>query len=114
MILKEIDLNKVFFAPYITDYSLASKISLKFRNFFSQKINFVGVCDKHKQCREAVDMVDIGLIDFISIDHTLINKDFLKKIQPSKLLAWTVNDANEINDLYLLGVDKFATDKVLI
>ena len=114
LILKEIDLNKVFFAPYITDYSLASKISLKFRNFFSQKINFVGVCDKHKQCREAVDMVDIGLIDFISIDHTLINKDFLKKIQPSKLLAWTVNDANEINDLYLLGVDKFATDKVLI
>ena len=41
LILKEIDLNKVFFAPYITDYILTAKISLKFRNFFGQKINFV-------------------------------------------------------------------------
>ena len=114
LILKEIDLNKVFFAPYITDYILTAKISSKFRNFFGQKINFVGVCDEQKQCREAVDMIDIGVIDFISINYKLINKDFLKKIQPAKLLAWTVNDVKEINDLYMFGVEKFATDKVII
>ena len=114
LILKEIDLNKVFFAPYISDYILTGKISLKFRNFFAQKINFVGVCDEEAQCQGAVDMIDIGVIDFISINYKLINKDFLKKIQPSKLLAWTVNDVNEINDLYMVGVEKFATDKVLI
>lgn len=114
LILKEIDLNKVFFAPYISDYILTGKISLKFRNFFAQKINFVGVCDEEAQCQGAVDMIDIGVIDFISINYKLINKDFLKKIQPSKLLAWTVNDVNEINDLYMVGVEKFATDKVII
>ena len=114
LILKEIDLNKVFFAPYISDYILTGKISLKFRNFFAQKINFVGVCDEQAQCQEVVDMIYIGVIDFISINYKLINKDFLKKIQPSKLLAWTVNDVNEINDLYMVGVEKFATDKVLI
>lgn len=114
LILKEIDLNKVFFAPYISDYILTGKISLKFRNFFAQKINFVGVCDEEAQCQGAVDMIDIGVIDFISINYKLINNDFLKKIQPSKLLAWTVNDINEVNDLYMVGVEKFATDKVII
>ena len=59
-------------------------------------------------------MIDLGLIDFVSIDYTLIDKNFLEKIMPSKLLAWTINDVQKINDLYMLGVDKFATDKVLI
>ena len=95
-------------------YILTTKISLKFRNFFAQKINFVGVCDEQAQCQEVVDMIDIGVIDFISINYKLINKDFLKKIQPTKLLTWTVNDIKEINDLYMFGVEKFATDKVLI
>ena len=114
LILKEIDLNKIFFAPYITDYDLAIKISLKFRNFFSQKINFVGVCDNELGVQEIVDMVNMELIDFVSINHALINAELLKKIKSTKLLAWTVNDIKQINDFYMLGVDKFATDKVLI
>ena len=114
LILKEIDLNKIFFAPYITDYSTASIISLKFRNFFSQPINFVGVCDKQSGLQEVIDLVDLELINFVSIDHNLISSELLKKIKPSKLLAWTVNDIKKINDFYMLGVDKFATDKVLI
>jgi hypothetical protein len=114
LILKEIDLNKIFFAPYITDYSIATKIALKFRNFFSQKINFVGVCDNQLGLQEVIDLIEMEIIDFVSIDHLLINPELLKKIKPSKLLAWTVNDVKQINDFYLLGVDKFATDKVLI
>lgn len=114
LILKEIDLNKIFFAPYITDYDLAIKISVKFRNFFSQKINFVGVCDNEFKIQEIVDMVDMDLIDFVSINYALINVELLHKINSNKLLAWTVNDIKLINDLYLLGVDKFATDKILI
>ncbi len=114
LILKKIDLNKVFFAPYITNYELASVISRKFRNFFSQKINMVGVCDNKSWRQELVNMVDLELIDFVSIDYTLIDKEFLKKIMPSKLLAWTINDVQKINDLYMLGVDKFATDTILI
>ena len=114
LILKEIDLNKIFFAPYITDYDLAIKISVKFRNFFSQKINFVGVCDNELGVIEIINMVDMELIDFVSINHALINPELLQKINSTKLLAWTVNDIKQINDLYLLGVDKFATDKILI
>jgi glycerophosphoryl diester phosphodiesterase len=114
LILKEIDLNKVFFAPYITDYAFAIKIALKFRNFFSQKINFVGVCDNQSGLQEIINLIEMELIDFVSIDHLLINSELLKKIKPSKLLAWTVNDIKQINDFYMLGIDKFATDKVLI
>jgi glycerophosphoryl diester phosphodiesterase len=114
LVLKKIDLAKIFLAPYITDYKLTSIISSKFRKFFSQKIKFVGVCDHKNWRQEVVDMIDLELIDFISINHDLIDADFLKKISPTKLLAWTVNDIKRINDLYLLGVDKFATDKALI
>jgi glycerophosphoryl diester phosphodiesterase len=114
LILKKVDLNKVFLAPYITDYKLAEIISLKFRNFFSQTINFVGVCDKQSGLQDVIDLVDMELINFVSINHLLINTELLKKIKPSKLLAWTVNDIKKINDFYMLGVDKFATDKVLI
>lgn len=114
LVFKKIDLAKIFFAPYITDYKLTSIISVKFRKFFSQKIKFVGVCDNKNWRQEVIDMIDLELIDFISINHDLIDADFLKKISSTKLLAWTVNDIKRINDLYLLGVDKFATDKALI
>ena len=114
LILKKIDLAKIFFAPYITDYKLTSIISSKFRKFFSKKINFVGVCDNKNWRQEVINMIDLELIDFISINHALIDNDFLKKISPAKLLVWTVNDIKIINDLYLLGIDKFATDKALI
>jgi glycerophosphoryl diester phosphodiesterase len=114
LILKKVDLAKIFFAPYLTDYKLTSIISSKFRKFFSQKINFVGVCDNKNWRQEVINMIDLELIDFISINHALIDNDFLKKISPAKLLVWTVNDIKIINDLYLLGIDKFATDKALI
>jgi glycerophosphoryl diester phosphodiesterase len=114
LILKEIDLNKIYFAPYITNYTIATKISLKFRDFFSSKINFAGVCDNQSGIQEIVDLVDLELINFVSIDHLLIDSELLKKIKPSKLLAWTVNDIKKINDFYMLGVDKFATDNVII
>ena len=114
LVLKKIDLAKIFLAPYLTDYKLTSIISSKFRKFFSQKINFVGVCDNKNWRQEVINMIDLELIDFISINHALIDNDFLKKISPAKLLVWTVNDIKIINDLYLLGIDKFATDKALI
>lgn len=111
---KKIDLTKVFFAPYITNYNLVEIISLKFRNNFSHKINFVGVCDEKSNIRSIIDLIDLELIDFVSIDYNLVDNDLLKKIKPSKILAWTVNDIKKINDLYMLGVDKFATDKIII
>jgi len=110
----KIDLNKVFFAPYITDYKLTEIISSKFRKFFSNKINFVGVCDEKSNTRQIIDLIDLDLIDFVSIDYNLIDDDLLKKIKPNKILAWTVNDVKKVNDLYMLGVDKFATDAIII
>ena len=111
---KKIDLTKVFFAPYITNYNLTEIISLKFRKFFSHKINFVGVCDEKSNIRQIIDLIDLELINFVSIDYNLIDNNLLKKIKPSKIMAWTVNDIKKINDLYMFGVDKFATDKIII
>ena len=110
----KINLNQIYFAPYITDYRLAKKISYQFRSFFDKKINFMGVCDHKSQINDIVDMIDIEFIDFVSMDYKLIDQNILKLIDPKKIFAWTVNDINQYNDLMIMGIDNFATDKLVI
>lgn len=107
-----IDFDRIFFAPYITNYDLLYKIIKDFRDYFKIKINIVGVCDNKSQISEIVDLIDIQTLDYISIDYRLIDASLLKLIDPNKIFAWTVNDIKIINDLYMLGVNKFATDNV--
>ena len=51
----------------------------------------VGVCDNSSWRQELVNMVDLELIDFVSIDYTLIDKEFLKKINLTILLEQSIH-----------------------
>lgn len=113
LLQQNIDRNKVIFAPYITDYSLALKILNKFKNFFLQECNFAFICDETSNIDELHHYFSVEKIDFLSIYHKLITPNFLQKIAPEKILAWTVNDENILNDLINLGVKNFATDRIL-
>jgi len=106
----KIDLSKIYFAPYITNYDLAEIVSHKIYKIFNQNINLAIICDNPLKLNSAIDLVDIGVFNFISINYKLINDDILKIINPKKLLAWTVNDNKIFNDLMLKGIDKFASD----
>ena len=110
----KINLNQFYFAPYLTNYELLQKITQKFDDFFPSKPNLVAVCDDKSQIKDAVDLIDLGVVNFLSMKHDLIDKNLLSHIDAKKLLAWNVNDIKIINDLYQMGVDKFATDKVKI
>lgn len=111
---QEIDLNNCYFAPFITDYQLAEDVYRKFIEFFSNKINFVALCEDLNNINDInilSEFLHRNNIKFLSINHNLINKELIKKLPKNiNLMAWTVNDIARINHLNSLGVCYFATD----
>ncbi len=111
-----IDLNKIYFAPYITDHKLAFEMLIEFRKVFGQNLQFVAVCDRldnQLEVRELRDFLSKNQIKFLSIFHKLINEDFIKNFQDIELFAWTVNEVLQLQRLNKLGVNNFATDEII-
>ncbi|OFW80049.1 MAG: hypothetical protein A2887_00315 [Alphaproteobacteria bacterium RIFCSPLOWO2_01_FULL_40_26] len=100
-----IDLKKIYFAPFITDYKIAEKFFAIIIEVFGDDAQLVVVCDK-----------DINAlpknIKFLSIFHDLIDENFMKKFPDTEIFAWTVNDLNRMRELEILGVKNFTTDKI--
>ncbi len=112
---KKIDLSKIYFAPFITDYQKSEKIMLKIRKIFGEEVNFVAVCENLKD-RDEINKLGAFLrknkIKFLSINHELIDKTLIKILSEIELFAWTVNDIKIIKNLANIGVKNFATDKI--
>ncbi len=112
---KKIDLSKIYFAPFITDYQKSEKIMLKIRKIFGEEVNFVAVCENLKD-RDEINKLGTFLrknkIKFLSINHELIDKTLIKILSEIELFAWTVNDIKIIKNLANIGVKNFATDKI--
>ena len=49
-------------------------------------------------------------IKFLSIQHTIIDKNFTKIFSDITLFAWTVNDLARLRDLQKIGVKNFTSD----
>lgn len=107
-----IDLNKVFFAPFITNYALAKKILEKAREIFGKKIHFVAVCEKKEKMSELQNFLEKNHVKHLSIFHQLLDKNSLKNFSEIEIFAWTVNEKNRLLELEALGVRNFATDKI--
>jgi len=107
-----IDLNKVFFAPFITDYILAKKILEKAREVFGKKIHFVAVCEKKENMAALQNFLEKNHVTHLSIFHGLLDKNSLKNFSTVEIFAWTLNDKARIAELAALGVTNFATDKI--
>ncbi len=77
------------------------------------KVNYVAVCEDAKNFGALYDFMKKNNIKFLSIFHELINKNFIKKFKGIEIFAWTVNDENRLRDLQTLGVEHFATDRII-
>lgn len=109
---KHIDLNKVFFAPFITNYDLAKKMLEKLREIFGKKIHFVAVCDKKEKMAELLNFMQKNSVKHLSIFHQLLDKNSLKNLEGIEIFAWTVNEINRLKELEALGIKNYATDKI--
>ncbi len=109
----KINLDKIFFAPYCTDYFLSQKIFFKFRKIFGSSIKLVAVVDNDRQIPSLYEFVTKNNVKYISIDYKLINQNLIIKFEDQVFLAWTINDRPAFNSLVKSGIKYFATDKIL-
>jgi len=111
-----INLDQVYFAPFITDYKVAEKVLLKIREIFGEKVNLIAVCEELSSVKDVEilrDFLTKNKIKFLSIFHKIIDQNFLKKFSDIEMFAWTVNDMERLRELENLGVRNFATDKII-
>lgn len=110
-----INLDKIYFAPFITNYNISGNIIKKFRSYFGERVNFVAVCEKlrnNKEVKILREFLSENKVKFLSINHKLINQDFVKLFSDIEIFAWTVNDQARLKELEKLGIKNFATDKI--
>lgn len=108
----QINLNKVYFVPFIPNYKIAEKVLEKAREVFGKKIQFGAVCEKHENFENVISFLEKNSVKCLSIFHQLLNKNSLKDLANIEIFAWTVNDKKRLLELEALGVQNFATDKI--
>ncbi|MBM3579266.1 MAG: glycerophosphodiester phosphodiesterase [Alphaproteobacteria bacterium] len=102
----KIDFSKIYFAPFITDYSLAEKV----KNILGKNFQFVAFCINKAQIPALENFYQKNQIKFLSVFHELIDADFIKKFSGAEIFAWSVNDLERLKKLAALGVNNFATN----
>lgn len=102
----KIDFNKIYFAPFITDYSLAEKV----KNILGKNFQFVAVCKTKDQIPTLKNFYRASQVKFLSVFHELIDEDFIKEFPQAEIFAWSVNDLERLKNLTTLGVNNFATN----
>lgn len=120
LVKKELDkglgsLDKIYFAPFITDYDIAKKVFQKIRETFGAKVKIIAVCEKLENAKAVKNLRDFlteNNIKYLSILHKLVDQDFVKIFSDIEIFAWTVNDLKRLRELEALGVRNFATDKI--
>jgi glycerophosphoryl diester phosphodiesterase len=113
--LAKINLEKIYFAPFITEYEKVIKIFSKIRNLFGEKVNLVAVCEELKNnedIEKLKNFLNENNIKFLSIFHKLLNENFVKEFNKIEFFAWTVNDLERVFELEKLGIKNFATDNI--
>ena len=107
-----INMQRIYFAPFITDYELAKKVFVEIRNIFGNEAQLVAVCEDEKNIEILYNFLTKNNVKSLSINHKIIDKDFMKKFSNIQIFAWTVNDLERLLELEALGVKNFATDKI--
>ena len=110
---KSINLDKLYFVPFITDYQKSEKILAEIRNFFGKETRLGGVCENLESAKEIENLKKFlakNNLKFLSISHLLIDENLVKILKSVELMAWTVNDLSRVKFLADLGVKSFATD----
>jgi len=113
--LENINLDKVYFAPFITNYKIAAKIFEKISKVFGSKARLMAVCEKLENQDEVNNLYKFlknNSIKNLSIFHKLIDKKFMELFLEIEIFAWTVNDKSDLEKLKNIGVKNFTSDAI--
>jgi glycerophosphoryl diester phosphodiesterase len=109
---RKIDLNKLYFAPAITNQDLASKIYPIIREIFGNSANIVAFCEELKdgEIKNYHQFLQQNQITFLSINHDLINQKLVEQLKDIMIFAWTVDSGSRLKELETLGIKHFASN----
>ncbi|MDX2082974.1 MAG: glycerophosphodiester phosphodiesterase [Rickettsiales bacterium] len=110
-----INIDQIYFAPFVDEKFLAQKIFDNIKNIFASDAKIVALCQKLKDEDDAQGLCQFlneNNIKFLSIAEHLLSEKLLKIFHDIEIFAWTVNDLARIFELENLGVKNFATDKI--
>jgi glycerophosphoryl diester phosphodiesterase len=105
-----ISLDKIFFAPFITNYKKAEKILLIIKAIFGDEAKFVAVLEDIKNFGAVISFLRKNNIKHLSINHELLSEANIKKLSHIEIFAWTIKNKNRLEELKKLGIKNFATD----
>jgi glycerophosphoryl diester phosphodiesterase len=111
---KKIDLNKLYFAPGITNQELASEIYPEIREIFSPHANIVAFCEelKDEEIKNYHQFLQKNQIKFLSINHNLINQKLVEELKDITIFAWTVDSELRLKELSNLGIKNLASNTI--
>ena len=111
-----INLDEVYFAPFITDYKITGKIFAKIKEVFGEKVNLMAFCKQlgsGEDVKVLRDFLTQNKVKYLSIFHQLLDEKFVADFKDVEIFAWTVNDFARLKELEKIGVRNFATDKIV-
>ncbi len=110
MILANINVEQIYFVPYITNYKLARKVLLEAKRLIGENLKIAAIYDDAKNYQQLVEFVKNKAIKYLSIDYSLIDRKLLKDLVNVNLMAWTIKNQSTFEDLQKIGVKNFASD----
>lgn len=111
-----IDLDNIYFAPFIINHQKAEVVFEEIRKVFGQEAQLVAVCEELNSPQDIENLYRFltkNNIKYLSIFYKLIDHNLLQALNGIELFAWTVNDEDVLHNLKTIGVKNFATDKII-
>lgn len=108
----KIDLDKLYFAPFIEDYAVAQEIVREVRHVFGIKAKIAAVCTQESNLDDLHKMMRHNHIHYCSVFYGVIDKEFMTIFKDIEIFAWTVNDMTILHHLEELGINNFISDTI--
>jgi len=107
----EIDLKKVYFAPFITNLQKALPIYNKIYKAI-EGAQIMAVCEEIKRDDLVFYHQELqkNNIKYLSINHENIDENFIEIFSDINIFAWTVNDLEYLRELEKLGIKNITSD----
>lgn len=107
--------SKIYLVPYINDAKSSIEVLAKMRQSLAKEIQIAALKDelRKEDQRQYYEFLKANNLKYCSINHEIIDEDFMKIFSDISIFAWTVNDINRAKFLKKLGVTAIATDDIL-
>lgn len=111
----KIDHQKLYFAPFNSNFSKAKRIYTSINKYFGKSSKILALKKKLEpaEYQEFYQELKENNIFGLSIEHSNVTEEFKKIFSDIAIFAWTVNDQKIADDLKAIGIENIASDKIL-